>query len=152
MTHFPFPGHFPASVFVMTTENGGFIKHTRSRTVLSEVPTWHTGAFIVGVTLLDAGASILARRRAAGQVAFLAVLAGVLGRAAAVVAADHVDARAAVLARWEVGVALVDVLLAGLAREEGRAGADVVRLDGRAAAVVGAGVGRAGVGVLALVT
>lgn len=77
-------------------------------------------------------------RRAAGQVAALAVLARVLGRALARVAPDLVDAQAAVLAGRRDGVALVDVLLAGLAREEGRAGADVVRLNGRAATTVGA--------------
>lgn len=77
-------------------------------------------------------------RRAAGQVATLAVLAFVLGRALARVAPNLVDALATVLAgRWD-GNALVDVLLAGLAREEGRAVADVVRLNGRAAATISA--------------
>lgn len=94
----------------------------------------------------------MARRRAAGQVAALAVLARVLGRALARVAPNLVDAKATVAAGRRGGVALVDVLFAGLAREEGRAGADVVRLDGRAAAAVGAGVGGARVGLLAQFT
>lgn len=41
--------------------------------------TWHTGAFVAGVSLLDAGAPVMAGRRHAGQVAALAVLARVLG-------------------------------------------------------------------------
>lgn len=57
----------------------------------------------------------MTRRRAAGQVAALAVLARVLGGALALVAPDLVDAQAAVLAGRRGGLALVDVLFAGLA-------------------------------------
>lgn len=99
--------------------------------------TWHTGAFVAGLSPLDAGSSVMAGRRVAGQVAALAVLARVLQRAAALVAADLVDAHSAVLAGRLAHVALVDVLLAGLSGEEGRAGADVVGLDGGALAAVG---------------
>lgn len=99
--------------------------------------TWHTRAFVAGLALLDAGASILTGRRAAGQVAVLAVLADVLRRALASVATDRVDAKPAVLAgRW-VCVAFVHILFAGLSGEEGRAATDVVRLNGRALAIVG---------------
>lgn len=77
--------------------------------------TGHAGALVADVTLLDTRSSIVTRRRAAGQVAALAVLARVLGRALAGVAPDCVDAQAAVLARRRGSFALVDVLLAGLA-------------------------------------
>lgn len=104
----------------------------------SSCKTWHTGALVAGLSLLDAGASAMAGRRVAGQVAALAVLPRVLLRALAPVAADLVDARPAVLAGRLVHGALVDVLFAGLSGEEGRAGADVVGLDGGALAAVGA--------------
>lgn len=114
--------------------------------------TRHARALVAGVSLLDTRSSIVTRRWAAGQVAALAVLACVLGRALARVAPDLVDAQAAVPAWQRDGVALVDVLFAGLAREEGRAGADVVRLNGGAAATVGAWVRGARVGLLAQFT
>lgn len=79
----------------------------------------------------------MAGRRVAGQVAALAVLARVLLRALATVAADVVDAHAAVLAGRRARIALVDVLFAGLSGEEGRAGTDVVGLNGGALAAVG---------------
>lgn len=47
--------------------------------------TWQAGAVIGGVSLLDAGASVLAWRGAAWRVGGLAVLASVLLRTAAVV-------------------------------------------------------------------
>ena len=75
--------------------------------------------------------------------------AGVLLGAAAVVGAHLVHAHPPVAARGRGLGALVDVLLAGLAVEGGRAGADVVELEGGALAAVGAGVGGAGVGELA---
>lgn len=106
-------------------------------TVLCLCPTWHAGTFVAGLALLDAGASALARRRAAGQVTALTVLAYVLRRALASVASDRVDAGAAVLAGRRPRVALVDVLFAGLSGEEGCAGTDVVRLDGGAQTVIG---------------
>lgn len=105
-----------------------------------EVCTWHTGAFVAGLSLLDARAAVVARRRVAGQVAALAVLPRKLLRAVAPVAANVVDAHAVVLARRGVHVALVDVLLAGFPGEERRAGADEVRLDGGALAAIGTGV------------
>lgn len=111
--------------------------------------TRHAGALVAGVPLLDAGPPVVAGGGAAGQVAALAVLARELGRALAPVAPHLVDAQAAVAAGRRAGVALVDVLLAGLAREEGRAAAHVVGLDGGAAAAVGARVGGARVGLLA---
>lgn len=115
-----------------------------------EFPTWHTGAFVAGLSLLDAGAPVVAGRRAAGQVAALAVPARVLLRTLARVPAELVDARAAVLAGRRV--ALVHVLLAGLSREERRAGADVDGLDGGALAAVGTRVRGTGVGLLAQFT
>lgn len=60
--------------------------------------TWNTGAFVAGLSLLDAGASIMAGRWVAGQVAALAVLARVLLWALASVAANVVDAQSTVLA------------------------------------------------------
>lgn len=79
----------------------------------------------------------MAGRRVAWHVPALAVLARVLRRALASVAADVVDAQPAVPAgRW-AGVTLVDVLFAGLAGKEGHAGADVVGLDGGAQTTVG---------------
>lgn len=60
--------------------------------------TWHTGTFIAGLSFLDAGASIMTGRRVAGQVTALTVLARVLCRALAPVAADLVDANTAILA------------------------------------------------------
>lgn len=68
------------------------------------------------------------------------MLAYVLCGALASVAADIVYAHAVVLAGRRASVALVDVLFAGLSREEGRAGADIVGFDGRAVAAVGTGV------------
>lgn len=99
--------------------------------------TWHAGTFIAGFSLLDACASILAGRRVAGQVAALAVLPRVLRWALAAVAADLVDAHTAVFAERRVCVALVNVLFAGLSREEGRAGAEEEGLNGGATPAVG---------------
>lgn len=99
--------------------------------------TWHTGALVAGLSRLDAGASIMAGRRVAWQVAALAVLARVLLRALASVAAYIIDAHPAVLAGRRVRVTLVDILFAGLSREEGRAGTDVNGLDGGALAAIG---------------
>lgn len=98
--------------------------------------TWHTGALIVGLALLNAGASIKAGRRVAGQVARLAVFPDVFRGALASVAAHFVDAQAAVFAERWVDVAFVDVLFAGLPREERRAGADEEGLKQGAAATV----------------
>ncbi|TNN55509.1 hypothetical protein EYF80_034251 [Liparis tanakae] len=95
------------------------------------------------------GASALARRGAARHVGGLAVAAGVLLGTAAAVGADLVHAQAAVAAGRRALGALVHVLLAGLAVEGGRAGADVGGVEGRALAAVRAGVGRARVGELA---
>lgn len=77
------------------------------------------------------------------------MLAGVLLRTATVVRAHLVHTHAAVQAgRGRLG-ALVDVLLAGLTVEGGRAGADVGGIEGRALAAVCAWVGSAWVGELA---
>lgn len=114
--------------------------------------TWQAAAVVDGVPLLDAGASVLARRGAARHVGGLAVLASVLLRAAAVVRAHLVHAHAAVEAgRGSLG-ALVDVLLAGLTVEGGRARADVGGIECRALAAVCARVGCARVGELAAFT
>lgn len=91
----------------------------------------------------------MAGRRVAGQVAALAVRPRVLRRALAPVPAHLVDAHAAVPAGRRPGVTLVDVLLAVLPFEEGRAGAHVVGPDVRALAAVGARVRGAGVGDVA---
>ena len=91
----------------------------------------------------------MAGRGTAGQVAPLAVLPRVLPRALAPVAAHLVAAHPAVPARRGALGALVDVLPARLAGEGGRALADVVRVEGHAAAAVGAGAGGAGVRLLA---
>lgn len=87
--------------------------------------------------------------RIAGQVPTLAVLACVLYRALASVAPDIVDAHAVILAGWWAHIALIDILFAGLSWEEGRAGADVVGLDGRAVATIGTGIGGTGISLLA---
>lgn len=79
----------------------------------------------------------------------LAVLPGVGRLAGALVGAHLVGAAAAVLADGRGDVALVDVLLAVGAVEAGGAAADVVGFEGHALAAVGAGVGGAGVGLLA---
>lgn len=125
------------------------LQTTRSRL---KAPTWHTGAFVAGLPPLDAGASVEAGRRAAGLVAALAVFARELLRTLASIAADLVDARPAVPAGRRSGVALVDVLFAGLPGEERRAGADVLEVDGGALAAVGTGVGGAGVGLVTQLT
>lgn len=65
------------------------------------------------------------------------MLACVLGRALASVAANVIDAHPAVLARRRVHITLIDVLFAGLSREEGSASTDEVGLKGRALATVG---------------
>lgn len=92
--------------------------------------TWQAATVEKGVSLLDTGATVLARRGAAWRVGGLAVLAGVLLGAATVVRAHLVHAHAAV-ETGEGGLgALVDVLLAGLAVEGGRARADVGRVEG----------------------
>ena len=117
-----------------------------------DVPTWHTGAFIAGFSLLDACASVMAGRRVAGHVPALAVLAHVLRRALASVAANVVDAEPTVPAGRRTGITLVDVLFAGLAGEEGCAGADVVGLNGGAQTAVGTRVWGTGVSLLAQFT
>lgn len=99
--------------------------------------TWHTGAFVAGLSLLDAGASIIAGRWVAGKVAAFAVLACILLRALASVATDVIDARPTILAGRRVHITLIDVLFAGLSKEERRAGTDVVGLNGGALPTVG---------------
>lgn len=105
-----------------------------------EDPTWQASALVGGVTLLDAGTPVVARRRAAGQVGGLAVHARVLLGAVAVVGAHLVDAHAPILAGGGTQDALIHVLLAGLAREERGAGADVMGFKWGALATIGAGV------------
>lgn len=91
----------------------------------------------------------MARRGAAWHIGGLAVLAGVLLRAAAVVRAHLIHANAAVKTwRGRLG-ALVNVLLAGLAVEAGRAGADVGGIECRALATVCTWIGSTWVGNLA---
>lgn len=77
------------------------------------------------------------------------MLAGVLRRASAMVRAHLVDANAAVEARGGGPRALVDILLAGLAVESGRAGADVGGIKGGALATICARIGCTRVGNLA---
>lgn len=103
---------------------------------LSKV-TWHTGTFVAGFSLLDAGASIQAGRRVTGKVTALAVLPCVLRGTLTSVAADLVDALSTVFAARRVGVALVDVLFAGLSEEERGACADERGVNGRAMPAVG---------------
>lgn len=64
------------------------------------------------------------------------MLARVLLWALASVPANLIDAHTAVLAGRRACIALIDVLFAGLSREEWRAGTDVVGLNGRALAAV----------------
>lgn len=78
--------------------------------------------------------------------------APVLLRALASVPTNLVDAHAAVLAGRRVHAAFVDVLCAGLPREEWRAGADEMGVDGTALAAVGTRVRGTGVGLFALFT
>lgn len=99
--------------------------------------TWHTGALVAGVSLLDAGSSVVAGRRVAGQVAALAVFPHELRRTLTSEAAHLVDAHAAISAGRRVRFALVDVLFAGFSAEERRAGADVAGLNGGTLAAVG---------------
>lgn len=99
--------------------------------------SWHTGTFIVGFSLLDAGASIQAGRRVTGKVTALAVLPCVLRGTLASVAADLVDALSTVFTTRRVAVALVDVLFAGLSEEERSACADEGGINGRAMPAVG---------------
>ena len=80
--------------------------------------TFGTGTLVSQRVQLLAGPSVLARRRVAGDVVTLAVLAGVAWLAHARVRAVRVEALA-VHAR--VGQALHDVLAAGGASEAGRA-------------------------------
>lgn len=101
---------------------------------------------------MDAGASVVARRGAARHVWRLTVLPGVLRRAPAMIRAHFVDADAGVEARGGGLRALVDVLLAGLAVESRRAGADVGGVKGRALAAIGARIGSTRVGNLARFT
>lgn len=101
-----------------------------------EFITWHTGAFIAGLSLLNAGASVEARRRVAGQVARLTVFPIVLCWALASVAAHFVDAQPAVFTEWRLNVALIDVLFAGLSREERRARANEEGLKQGATATI----------------
>jgi len=79
----------------------------------------------------------VAGRWVAGQVTALAVPPCVLRWALTSVAADLVDAHAAVSAEWRVGVALIDVLFARFSREERCAAADEEGLSGGAMPTVG---------------
>lgn len=129
-------------VGVNTIHTGSSILASMTRTVVNVVvavfssKTWNTGAFIAGVSFLDAGASIKARGRIAGQVAGIAVFPCVLLRALAMVPPDLINANSTVLARRWVGVTLIDVLSAILSREERCARTDVVGLNGRALATI----------------
>lgn len=58
--------------------------------------TWHTGAYVAGLSPLDAGASVVAWRRVAGHVTALAVLPRVFLRTLALVASDLIDAQPAI--------------------------------------------------------
>lgn len=60
------------------------------------IKTWHTGAFVAGLSPLDAGASVVAWRRVAGHVAALAVLPRVFLRTLAIVASELIDAQPAI--------------------------------------------------------
>lgn len=80
------------------------------------------------------------------------MLARVLLWTLASIATDLVDAQPAVLARRWVGVALVDVLLAGLSREEWCAGTCVLVVNDGALATVSTGVRGTLVPLLALFT
>ena len=111
--------------------------------------TWKAATIVGGVSLLHAGASILAGGGAAGHVGGLTVLAPVLERTAATVRAHFVDTRPAVETGGGALGALVHVLLAGLTVEGGGAGADVGGVVGRALAPVCTWVGRTGVRELA---
>lgn len=111
--------------------------------------TWQAGALVRGVPRGPAGAAVLAGGGAAGHVGQLAVRAGVAGAAGAPVGAQLVEAGAAVEAGPGALAALVHVLPAGGPVEAGRAAADVRGLEGQALAAVGAGVGGAGVSLLA---
>lgn len=68
------------------------------------------------------------------------MFACVLQWALASVAADFIDADPPIFAGCRACIALVDVLFAGLSREEARAGTDVVGLERRALAAVGTGI------------
>lgn len=93
-----------AVVGVDSIDTDPFVMALMSRTVIYVVvtvfscKTWHTGTFIVCLSFLDAGASIVTGRRVARQVTALAEPARVLCGALAPVAADFVDAHPAVLA------------------------------------------------------
>lgn len=127
------------------------LKRVRT-TPLDNVRTWYAGAFVAGFSLLDAGASVEAGRRVAGQVAALAVLARVFLRTLAPVPAHVVDAQPTVLAGRGAGVALVDVLFARRSGEERRAGTPVPGFDAIALAAVSTRARGTRVGELALVT
>lgn len=103
--------------------------------------TRQTAAVEGGVPLLDAGATIEAGRGAAGCVGNVAVLAGELRGAAAVVRAHFVHAHAAVEAQGGDPGALVHVLLASLTVEGRWASADVGGVKRRALATIGTWVG-----------
>lgn len=112
-------------------------------------PTWQARAVVGGVPDLAARAPVLAGRGVAGHVEVLAVRPGERRLAGALVRAHLVGAAPAVLADGGRDVAFVHVLLAVGAVEAGGAPADVVGFEGDALAPVGAGVGGAGVGLLA---
>lgn len=144
-----------AVVGVHTVHTHAAILAVVARTVVDVMLTvrtieaWKAATIVGGVSLLHAGASILAGGGAAGHVGGLTVLAPVLERTAATVRAHFVDTRPAVETGGGALGALVHVLLAGLTVEGGGAGADVGGVVGRALAPVCTWVGRTGVRELA---
>lgn len=118
----------------------------------NKTSTWQTRAFIAGLPLLYAGAPVKARWGVAGLIEGLAIFPRVLRRAAAAIRAHLVLTHAAVLAGWRNLGALVDVLPAGLAWEEGRAVADVVGIEGTALTAVGTRIWGTRIGLLAVFT
>lgn len=111
--------------------------------------TWQARAVIGGVSDLAARPPVLAGRGVAGHVEMLAVLPGVRRLAEALVGAHLVGAAPAVLADGRRDAAFIDVLLAVGPVEARGASADVVGFEGEALAPIGAGVGGAGVSLLA---
>lgn len=125
---------------------------TSKQWIKCEVPTWHTGAFIVCVSLLNACASIMAGWRVARKVLVLAVLACVLCWALALVATNLIYAHPIILAGWGACITLIDILLAGPSWEEGCAVTGVLGLSGSAPATIGTGIWCAGISLLAQVS
>lgn len=79
------------------------------------MPTWQTGALVARLSLLYAGAPVVAWRGVTGLIEGLAVFPGVFHRAVAAIRAHLVLTHATVLARRGTLGALIDVLFAGLA-------------------------------------